>query len=311
MDRLEDLRLFTMVAEGKSFTKAADRLGLSKSAASRRIGELEARLGARLFNRTTRHISLTQVGEGFYARVVQALEALEEAERSVASQHAAPRGTLKLAAPMSFGFVHLSGAIADFMTIYPEVQVDMDLSDRFVDLVEEGYDLAVRAGRLKDSSLIARRLCPARNVICASPAYLARRGTPLDPADLQNHDCLIYSNAQNPELWSFRTAPGAEETRSVRIAGRLRANNGDALREAALHGQGLALLPTFIVGDALANGRLLPVLDPWLVQSGAVHAIYPANRHLSPKVRAFVDFLAGRFGPVPYWDASLTVLKGG
>ncbi|MFV3077845.1 LysR family transcriptional regulator [Niveispirillum fermenti] len=311
MDRLDDLRLFTLVAEGRSFTKAAEKLGLSKSAASRRIGELEARLGARLFNRTTRHISLTQVGEGFHARVSQALEALEEAERSVASQHAAPRGTLKLAAPVSFGVDHLSGAIADFMRLYPEVAVDMDLSDRFVDLVDEGYDLAVRIGRLRDSSLVARRLCPARAVICASPEYLARRGTPQEPADIQSHDCLIYTNVQNPEQWSFRAAPGAEETRGQRITGRLRANNGDALREAASQGQGLVLLPTFIVGDALASGRLVPVLDAWLPPPLAVHAVYPANRHLSPKVRAFVDFLAGRFGPVPYWDAALTVLKGG
>lgn len=311
MDRLDDLRLFTLVAEGRSFTKAADKLGLSKSAASRRIGELEARLGARLFNRTTRHISLTQVGEGFHARVTQALEALEEAERSVASQHAAPRGVLKLAAPMSFGIVHLSGAIADFMGLYPEVTVDMDLSDRFVDLVEEGYDLAVRVGRLKDSSLVARRLCPARGVICASPDYLARHGTPQVPADISGHACLIYTNIQNPDQWTFRTAPGADTTQNVRIAGRLRANNGDALREAALHGQGLVLLPTFIVGDALASGRLVPVLDAWLPPASAVHAVYPANRHLSPKVRAFVDFLAGRFGPVPYWDSALTVLKGG
>lgn len=311
MDRLEDLRLFTLVAEGRSFTRAADKLGLSKSAASRRIGELETRLGARLFNRTTRHISLTQVGEGFYARVTQALDALEEAERSVASQHAAPRGVLKLAAPMSFGIVHLSGAIADFMALYPEVTVDMELSDRFVDLVEEGYDLAIRIGRLKDSSLVARRLCPARAVICASPDYLTRRGTPQTPADLSAHDCLIYTNIQTPEQWTFRKMPGAEETQTIRIAGRLRANNGDALREAALHGQGLVLLPTFIVGDALAAGRLVPVLDAWLPPPNAVHAVYPANRHLSPKVRAFVDFVAGRFGPVPYWDSALTILKGG
>lgn len=311
MDRLEDLRLFTLVAEGRSFTKAADKLGLSKSAASRRIGELETRLGARLFNRTTRHISLTQVGEGFYARVTQALDALEEAERSVASQHAAPRGVLKLAAPMSFGIVHLSGAIADFMGLYPEVTVDMDLSDRFVDLVEEGYDLAVRIGRLKDSSLVARRLCPVRAVICASPDYLNRRGTPQTPADIADHDCLIYTNVQNPDQWTFRTAPGSEETQNVRLKGRLRANNGDALREAAMHGQGLVLLPTFIVGDALAAKRLVPVLDTWLPPPSAANALYPANRHLSPKVRAFVDFLAGRFGPVPYWDAALTVMKGG
>jgi DNA-binding transcriptional LysR family regulator len=311
MERLEDLRLFTLVAEGRSFTRAADRLGLSKSAASRRIAELETRLGARLFNRTTRHISLTQVGEGFYQRVSQILEALEEAERSVASQHAAPRGRLKLAAPMSFGIQHLSSAVAEFMERYPEVEVDMELSDRFVDLIDEGFDMAVRIGRLKDSSLVARRLCPVRVVLCASPTYLARRGIPQVPADLANHDCLIYTNMQSPEQWVFRAAPGSEETRNIRVNGRLHANNGDALREAALTGQGLVLLPTFIVGEELSRGRLMPVLGDYLLSQSAVHAVYPANRHLSPKVRAFVDFLAGRFGPVPYWDAGLTVLKGG
>ncbi|WP_029014587.1 LysR family transcriptional regulator [Niveispirillum irakense] len=311
MDRLEDLRLFTLVAEGRSFTRAADRLGLSKSAASRRIGELETRLGARLFNRTTRHISLTQVGEGFYQRVSQILDALEDAERSVASQHAAPRGVLKLAAPMSFGIKHLADAIGRFMELYPEVEIDMDLSDRFVDLVEEGYDMAVRIGRLKDSSLVARKLCPARVVICASPTYLSRHGTPQVPADLAGHSCLIYTNTQAPEQWVFRASPGSEETRSIRITGRLRANNGDALREAAIAGQGLVQLPTFIVGEDLSRGKLLPVLDDFALSQSAVHAVYPANRHLSPKVRAFVDFLAGRFGPVPYWDAGLTLLKGG
>lgn len=311
MDRLEDLRLFTLVAEGRSFTRAAEKLGLSKSAASRRIGELETRLGARLFNRTTRHISLTQVGEGFFTRVTQALEALEEAERSVASQHAAPRGTLKLAAPMSFGIAHLAGAIADFMNLYPEVEVDMDLSDRFVDLVDEGYDLAVRIGRLKDSSLVARRLCPIRNLVCASPDYLTRRGVPMDPGDLARHDCLLYTNAPSPEQWVFRAAPGADEVRNIRVAGRMRANNGDVLREAAIAGQGLVSLPSFIIGDAVGQGRLIPVLGDYVPGGTALHAVYPASRHLSPKVRAFVDFLAGRFGPVPYWDAGMTILKGG
>lgn len=205
----------------------------------------------------------------------------------------------------------MSGAVADFMKLYPEVTIEMDLSDRYVDLVEEGYDLAVRIGRLKDSSLVARRLCPSRSVLCASPEYLAKRGTPRTPADISNHECLVYTNYPNPDQWTFREAPGSSETRAVKISGRLRANNGDMLREGALRGQGLVMLPTFIVGDVLATGRLVPVLDAWSPPPTAVHALYPANRHLSPKVRAFVDFLAGRFGPVPYWDTALTVLKGG
>lgn len=311
MDRLDDLKLFTLVAETKSFTKAADRLGLSKSAASRRVAELEARLGARLFHRTTRSISLTQVGQGFCQRVSQILGELEEAERSVTSEHAAPRGTLKVAAPMSFGLSHLAPVVCAYMERYPEVQVDMDVSDRFVDLVEEGYDVAVRIGRLKDSSLVARRICPIRMVVCASPAYLDRRGTPKTPAELAEHDCLLYTNSQSFDQWSFRIAPGSDQTQSIRVQGRMRVSNGDVLRQAALAGLGIVVLPSFIVGDDLVSGKLRGVLTDYTLSEGALHALYPANRHLSPKVRAFVDLLAASFGPVPYWDAGLVVLKGG
>ncbi|MFM2041779.1 MAG: hypothetical protein RLY86_355 [Pseudomonadota bacterium] len=310
MDRLEDLRLFTLVAETRSFTRAAEKLNLSKSAASRRIAELEETLGARLFHRTTRSISLTQVGQSFHQRIAQILSDLDEAERSVADERTAPRGVLKVAAPMSFGIRHLGAAICDFMARFPEVEVDMDLSDRYVDLVEEGYDLAVRIGRLKDSSLIARRICPARMVVCAAPDYLKRRGRPGVPQDLTQHDCLLYTGAQRDE-WVFRARPGAEETVAIRITGRLKANNGDLLRAAAVGGQGVITMPTFIVGDDLAAGRLVPCLLDHMVEPGAVHCVYPANRHLSPKVRAFVDFMTARLGPVPYWDESLTVLKGG
>lgn len=311
MDRLDDLRLFTCVAETRSFTRAAERMGLSKSAASRRIAELEARLGARLFHRTTRSISLTQVGQGFHERVSQILADLEEAEGLVASQHAAPRGVLKLAAPMSFGLLHLGPAICAFQERFPEVQVDVDLSDRFVDLVDEGYDLAVRIGRLKDSSLIARRICPARRVAVASPAYLHRRGEPATPDALAEHDCLHYSNASVADHWSFRAAPGSEMLRPARPAITMRANNGDILRTAAVAGRGIAVLPTFIVGDDLAAGRLRTVLLDWTMSPSALHAVYPANRHLSPKVRAFVDFIAARFGPEPPWDTALPAVPGG
>ena len=311
MDRVEEMCLFVRVAEARSFTAAAARLNLSKSVVSRRVAELEARLGARLLNRTTRHISLTEVGEAFYRRVVQILSDIGEAERAVADMHGAPRGVLKVAAPMSFGMLHLARAVAAFMDTYPEIRVEMDLNDRFVDLVEEGYDVAVRIARLKDSSLVARRLCGARMVYCASPAYLRRRGTPALPEEVAGHDCLLYANAPQPDQWPFRVAPASPELRTVRVGSRLCANNGDVLREAAVAGQGIAHLPTFIVGEELASGRLEPVLQEWTVSEGAIHCVYPANRHLSPKVRVFVDFLAGRFGPVPYWDAGLTILKGG
>lgn len=311
MDRLEDLRLFTLVADTRSFTRAAEKLGLSKSAASRRVAELEARLGVRLLHRTTRSISLTQAGQGFFERVAQILADLDDAERSVTSELAAPRGTIKIAAPASFGMRHLGGAIAGFIETYPEVNIEMDVSDRFVDLVDEGYDLAVRIGQLKDSSLIARRVCPIRMVVCASPAYLARRGVPQTPDDLAGHDYLIYTGRSQPGLLSFRKEPGSEEVRAVKVQGRLCINNGDMLREAAIAGLGIVDQPTFIVGEDLIAGRLRPLLLDYTLSPGALHCVYPANRHLSPKVRVFVDYLAARFGPVPYWDAGLTVIKGG
>ncbi len=311
MDRLEDLRLFTLVADTRSFTRAAEKLGLSKSAASRRVADLEARLGVRLLHRTTRSISLTQAGQGFCERISQILADLDEAERSVTSELAAPRGTIKIAAPASFGMRHLGKAIAGFVETYPEVSIEMDVSDRFVDLVDEGYDLAVRIGQLKDSSLIARRICPIRMVVCASPDYLRRRGVPRTPDDLAGHDYLIYTGRNQPGLLSFRKAPGSDELRTVKVQGRLCINNGDMLREAAIAGLGIVDQPTFIVGEDLIAGRLQPVLLDYTLSPGALHCVYPANRHLSPKVRVFVDHLAGRFGPVPYWDAGLTVIKGG
>lgn len=311
MDRLEDLRLFALVAETRSFTRAAGKLGLSKSAASRRITDLEARLGVRLLNRTTRSISLTQAGQGFFERIAQILADIDEAERAVTSELAAPRGKLKIAAPASFGIRHLGSVIAAFMDAYPEVSVEMDVSDRFVDLVDEGYDLAVRIGQLRDSSLIARRICPIRMVVCASPEYLERRGIPRTPEELAGHDYLIYTGREQPGHIPFRREPGSDELRTVKVHGRLRINNGDMLREAAVAGLGIADQPTFIVGDDLAAGRLQAVLLDYTPTLGALHCVYPANRHLSPKVRVFVDFLAGRFGPVPYWDVGLTVVKGG
>lgn len=300
MDRLDDMLAFIKVVDTGSFTAAADRLGLSKSVVSRRVAELEDRLGARLLNRTTRRLSLTEVGSAFHERCARILADLDEAERAVADLHAAPRGRLRVNAPVSFGVMHLAPAIAAFLERHPAIDMEIDLNDRYVDLVDEGYDLAVRIGRLRDSSLIARRLAPSRMVVCASPAYLERRGVPAQPEDLVQHNCLIYSNVPTAEQWTFRC--GAQ-TRSVRITGTLRTGNGDLLREAAMAGVGIAVLPTFLCGDALASGALFSVLPDAHVAESTVFAVYPQNRHLSPKVRAFVDFLATRFGPEPYWDA--------
>ncbi|WP_448205482.1 LysR family transcriptional regulator [Azospirillum sp. sgz302134] len=308
MDRLDDMLAFIKVVDTKSFTAAAERLNLSKSVVSRRIAELENRLGARLLNRTTRKLSLTEVGQAYYERCTRIIADLEEAEQAVADLHSAPRGRLRVNAPVSFGYKHLAPAVAEFLERHPSIEIEMDLNDRYVDLIDEGYDLAVRIGRLRDSSLIAKRLAPARAVVCASPSYLETHGTPSVPEDLASHNCLIYTNVPTAEQWQFRVDG---EVRSVRVSGSLRANNGDLLCAAAVAGVGIAALPTFLCGDALASGALkCLLLDCYSLESN-VYAVYPQNRHLSPKVRVFVDFLAERFGPRPYWDCALVGLEDG
>lgn len=301
MDRLAALTAFAAVAEAGSFAAAARRLGRSTSRLSRQVAELEAALGIRLLHRTTRALTLTEAGRSYHEQVARILAELEAADLSVGRLQAAPRGRLRVAAPMSFGVLHLAPALPAFLDRYPEIDLDMAMNDRFVDLVEEGFDLAVRIGRLAESSLIARRLAPLRRVLCASPAFLAAYGTPRTPDDLARLPCLGYSNLLPQEDWSF-VDPASGRPWPVRIKARLRVNNGDALRLAALAGVGLAPLPSFLVGPDLAAGTLVSLLDPYLRQEGAIHAVYPPARPLSPKVRAFVDFLAERFGPRPYWE---------
>ncbi len=300
MDRLAAIEAFVRVAEARSFSEAARRLRLSKSAVSRLVGALEADLGARLFHRTTRSLTLTEAGSGYFERVSRVLTDLGEADAAVGRLQAAPRGRIKVSAPMSFGFLHLAPAVPDFLALYPEVSVDLAMNDRFVDLVDEGFDLALRIGELKDSSLIARRLAPIRRAVCASPAYLRARGVPQIPNDLKAHECLDNSNIASAREWRFATPQGRPW--AVEVNGRLSVNNGDALRVAALSGAGIANLPTFIVGRDLQAGTLVTVLDAFVPQDMSLSAVYPHARHLSPKVRALVDFLAARFGPRPYWD---------
>jgi len=299
MEPLSALSAFVRIAETGSVSQAARDLGLSKSAASKKLAALEDRLGARLVNRTTRRLSLTEVGAAFLERAQRVLAELEEAEQAVGRLSAEPRGTLRVSAPMSFGVLHVAPALGGFMTRYPDIAVALDLNDRRVDVVEEGYDVAIRVADLPDSSLVARRLAPARRVVCASPAYWRRRGVPAHPRDLAGHECLIYTYLPAPNEWRFRDA-GSPLT--VRVDGRLKANNGDALREAAMAGLGVCLAPTFIVGPDLRAGRLAVALEAFEDPAPAIHAVYPHRRHLSAKVRAFVDFLAERFGPRPYWD---------
>lgn len=292
MSQLEDMQIFVATVDAQSFTAAADRLGLSKQLISRRIMALEDRLGARLLVRTTRRLSVTDTGRGFYERAVKILQDVDEAEQLVTNQNAAPRGTLRLSAPMSFGTLHLGPAIARFMATWPEVSMELDLSDRFIDVVGEGYDMAVRIGQLGDSSLIARAIAPTQLVVCASPDYLARRGHPQEPADLRQHDCLLYGQSRAVD-WTF---VDKGRTVSLPLTGRLRANNGELARDAAIAGLGLAMLPTFIVGDALRAGTLVSVLDDHAPPPLTIYAVYPQHRQQSRTVRVFTEFLRNTFG---------------
>jgi len=300
METFPALAVFVRIAETGSLSAAARALGMSKSAVSKKLAGLEERLGAQLINRTTRRLSLTEVGAAFLDRAQRILAELEEAEQAVTQLSSEPRGVLRINVPMSFGILHVAPALAGFRAAYPEVEVGMDLNDRVVDLVEEGYDLALRIADLPDSSLVARKLAPVRRVVAASPDYWARRGKPQRPEELARHDCLIYTYLPSSHEWQFRGADGRAVR--VRVAGPLEANNGDALRAAAQAGLGVTLIPTFIVGEAVRAGQLETALEAFEDDPLAVYAVYPHRRHLSAKVRAFVDFLAERFGPEPYWD---------
>lgn len=299
MDSLGAINLFVRVAETGSFSAAASQLGMSKSAASKKISALEEKLGARLINRTTRRLNLTEVGTAFYERARRILAELEEAEQAVTHLVAEPRGTLRVNAPMTFGIGPLASALAGFMAEYPELTVSLDLNDRRVDLIEEGYDVAIRIAELGDSSLIARKIAPIRRVICASPDYWDRCGRPRTPAQLADHNCLVYTYLETPSEWRFRDR---DETLSVRVGGSFLANNGEAIRAATLAGLGVCQSPTFTVGEDIRAGRLTTVLDEFEDKSLAAYAVYPHRKHLSAKVRVFVDFLARQFGPAPYWD---------
>ena len=291
---LDAVRIFVAVAAQESFSGAARSLGLSKSVVSKQVGRLEQALGARLLNRTTRRVSLTEAGLAFHRGSLEALAAAEAAEAAVSRLAEAPRGRLRISAPVSFSVRHLGPLLTEFLARYPQITLDLTLNDRRVDLVEEGFDLALRIGVLDDSSLIARKLAPSPLVLCAAPAYLARWGAPAAPRDLTDHDCLIYGHQPGPAQWHFQ---GPDGRRSVRVRGRLEANNGDLLRAAALDGAGIALLPQFIVGGDIAAGDLARLLPDWDCPSpSAIYAVYPTSRQLSPKVRVCIDYLAARAG---------------
>lgn len=303
MDRLEAMRTFVKVVESGSITAAAERLGVAKSAVSRRLAELEGHLAVQLLRRTTRTLNLTETGQAFYERSVRILADVEEAELAVSEQHGTLRGRLRVAVPLSFGLAHLGPAIDAFLDAHSEVEFDLDLNDRQVDLLTEGFDLAVRIAELRDSTLIARRLAPIRHLVCASPDYLAQHGTPRTAAELADHACLVYANAPTPGVWEYVDPSGRPD--QVRVKARILANNGDRLCQAAEAGHGIVLGPSFILYQAIEGGRLIPILRDHQWLNLHAYAVYPSTRHLSQRVRAFVDFLADRFAGVPYWDRCL------
>jgi len=293
MDKLEAMRVFSEVVTHGGFTAAARAIGMSRSAVSKHVMDLEAALGVQLLRRTTRQTSVTEAGLAYVERCRAILAEITEAELAVSDAQQAPRGQLRINAPMYVGTLHLGGAIADFMRQYRDVQVQLVLNDRFVDPIAEGFDITIRIAELEDSSLIARRIMPAARAICASPAYLREHGTPLAPDDLRQHDCLHYGNLATGIQWKL-TGDGRDHWVPIRVT--LCANNGDVLREAAVKDLGVTLLPTFIVADDLRAGRLVPVLERYTPPAIGVYALYPPSRYLSAKVRVFVDFLAARFG---------------
>ena len=299
MDALADIAVFVRVVERGSFTLAADELSLSRAVVSKYVSRLENRLGARLLHRTTRRLSLTEAGAALFEASRGALERIEEAEGAVARFQAAPRGRLRVSAPMSFGILHLGPALADFARAFPDVSLDIRLDDRYVNLVEDGIDVAVRIGQLTDSSLVARKLGTTRAVACASPAYLAEHGEPDDPEELAGHDCLIYSYLA-AGVWRF-TARGGREI-PVAVSGPIRINNGIVLAEAAIAGGGVLVTPSFYVAPMLRDGRLKRILTAYRLPELGIYAVYPQRAHVPPKVRAFIDYLAARFGRKPDWE---------
>lgn len=293
MDRMAEMEAFVRVVEAGGFTDAARKLGLSKSAVSKHVSALEARLGARLLNRTTRRVSPTEIGLAYYDRAARVLSEAADADAMAASMQGAPRGELRVSAPQSFGLLHLAPAVAEFLKAYPEVAARVSLDDRFVELVAEGFDLAVRIGALPDSTLMARKLSETDLRLVASPDYLRARGAPLRIEDLAEHDLLHYAHLSSGAVWRLR-GPNGEE-RQVRPQGRLTVNNGDALLQAAAAGLGIVLSPSFICAPALRAGRLVELLPEARPAALGVWAVYPAGRFPQPKLRVFVDFLAERF----------------
>lgn len=303
-DRLTGMQVFSRVAALGSVSAAAREMKMSQSMAGKHIAELEFRLGVQLLHRTTRQVSLTEVGRTYLDAVDRVLADVDEADRTVLNAATTVRGTLRVNAPFSFGIREIAPLLPEFAALHPLLEVEIGVNDRRVDLIDEGWDMAIRIGNLDDSSMIARKLAPCRTVVCAAPAYLEKHGVPQRVADLAQHNCLGFtlSKAHGEQRWLF----GRRGETAVDVHGALKANSGDVLLAAAIAGLGITYQPTFLAAQAIAEGKLVPIeLDHPTIDFDGIYAVYPADRRLPTKIRAFVDFLANRFGPAPHWDRTL------
>lgn len=296
---INDMLIFAQVVKARSFSGAAQRLGQSRSRVSKAVARLETALGVVLLHRSTRRLGLTEVGEAYFEHCERIVDELALADNTVHRLYQAPRGTLKVSASVAFGTLHVAPALPRFMAQFPELKVDMTINDRLVDLVDEGYDLALRITPAPDDHLVARRLAPIRRKVCGSPDYLAWHGLPRRPEDLKHHNCLDYTHMSTQGEWRLK---GPDGDMAIPVSGSLRINDDEALSQAVVGGLGLALLPTFIIGRELQAGRLIEVLPGYVPVERFLYAVHWPNRHLPPKVRVFIDYLLQRFGGEPYWD---------
>ena len=292
--------VFVAVVENGGFSAASRSLGVSKSAVSKRINQLESYLGVLLLHRTTRKLSLTEAGERYYEHANQALIAAKKAEDSVTELQGEPQGKLKISSPMSFGRLHVSPLIPKFLQRYPKLQIDLVMDDRNIDLVADGIDLAIRSGDMQDSTLVARKLAPLRQVLCASPSYIERYGMPTTPSELSERNCILFSYSGDSNQW---TLTKGDQSKVVSVSGSYRVNNSEALLEALREGVGIGRLPTFVAGPDLKAGNLVRVLEPYQIPNHIFYAVFPERRYLPAKVRAFLNFAIETFGgDQPYWD---------
>ena len=294
---IEHIKLFTRLAVTRNISKAGQELELSPAVASSYLNKLEGSLGVRLLHRTTRKVSLTEEGEAFLPHALEVLSSVEAAQASVGAGDVSPRGILRVTAPASFGDLHMMPSLKDFLSLYPEINVDFRFSDSIVDLVEGGFDIAIRNSDLKDSSLIARKLASDKRILCASPEYIKKFGEPNTPQELKNHQCINLTGLEN---WVFDTTKGKV---TIKTNGRFKSDSGKAIRDACIHGIGITINSKWIVYKQLKNGQLIEILKDYpLVSDTAIWAVYPSSQLLAPKVRVFIDFFSALYANPPYWE---------